>query len=70
MSPFVVVGIWAATLTMVLLKLIGAIAWSWWTVTAPLLFICLLNIGVPILIGLYRGLKIRIVNGTTNKSTG
>ena len=70
MNPSVIVGIWASTLTMVLLKLIGVIALSWWIVTAPLLFIFLLNIGVPILIGVYQGLKIRIVNGTGNKPSG
>ena len=49
-------------LAMAAAKLLGWIDWSWWLVTAPLWGTVLLAMVVVVWTGIYRGLKIRIVN--------
>ena len=49
-------------LTMAVAKLLGLIGWSWWIVTAPLWGAVLLLMAGVLWVGLYRGLKIRIVD--------
>ena len=61
-----IVGIWAVTIVLLLLRRFEVIDWSPWVIVAPVLFL-LSAISVPMLIviwiGVYRGLKIRIVDG-------
>ena len=52
----------ASMILMAVAKLTGLISWSWWTVTAPLWGTVLAAMVFVIWIGIYRGLKIRIVN--------
>lgn len=59
MTQATVYSLWIATLVMALLKSIDAIAWSWWIIMSPFIVVIALNIGWPILIGLYRGMLIR-----------
>ena len=61
-----IVGIWAVTIVLLLLRRFEVIDWSPWVIVAPGLFmltIIVIALSRPILIGLYRGWKIRIVDG-------
>ena len=53
--------IYLSMIVMATMKLTGLVTWSWWVVTAPLWGFIVLTIGSGIIIGAYRGLKIRIV---------
>jgi hypothetical protein len=54
--------IWVITATLLALHALGFIDWSPWVIVGPVLvFVGIMCI--PVLIGLYRGLKIRIVHG-------
>ena len=54
--------IWIITGVLLMLHALGIIEWSAWVIVGPVLVLVGIMC-IPVLIGLYRGLKIRIVNG-------
>ena len=60
-----IVLIWAVTIVLLLLRRFEVIQWSAWVIVAPVVFMITV-VAVPMLIviwiGIWRGLKIRIVN--------
>jgi hypothetical protein len=62
--------IWVITATLLALHALGFIDWSAWIIAGPVLVligVIVIAVAFPVVIGLYRGWKIRIVHG---KGTG